>query len=114
MPQSCSTSQEAENDAETGMQDLEQEQEPHYLDEVWTLYFHEPSDTDWNTSSYLRVADVSSLEDYASVRHALRGYTVHGMLFLMREHIFPCWDDKNNIEGGCLSIKMPKQALEGF
>jgi len=30
------------------------------------------------------------------------------MFFLMREHVFPCWDDKYNIDGGCVTLKVPK------
>jgi hypothetical protein len=33
------------------------------------------------------------------------------MFFAMREHVFPCWDDANNIDGGCLSIKVPVDAV---
>jgi hypothetical protein len=28
------------------------------------------------------------------------------MFFIMREHVFPCWDDKHNIDGGCISLKV--------
>lgn len=90
------------------------EDEPHYMDEVWTLYFHEPSDDNWTMPSYLRVGDISSIEDYAAARYALKNRVPDGMFFLMREHVFPCWDDKNNLEGGCLSIKLPKRVVEPF
>jgi hypothetical protein len=30
------------------------------------------------------------------------------MFFITREHIFPCWDDPNNIEGETISIKVLK------
>lgn len=32
----------------------------------------------------------------------------------MREHIFPCWDDPYNINGGCLSIKVLKENMKVF
>ena len=94
--------------------DASKNDEPHFLDEVWTLYFHEPSDDNWTMPSYLRVCDISSIEDYAAVRYALKNNVSDGMFFLMREHVFPCWDDKNNLEGGCVSIKLPKKGVETF
>jgi hypothetical protein len=37
-----------------------------------------------------------------------------GIFFIMREDVFPCWDDPNNITGGCLSIKILKDNLPAF
>lgn len=87
-----------------------------FLDEVWTLYFHDPCDPAWTIPSYVRLTDVASADDYAAAHSAVRGKLAHGMFFLMREHIFPCWDDKFNIDGGCVSIKIPKTSavVEGF
>lgn len=89
-------------------------QEEHYLHDIWTAYFHDPSLPDWTTRSYVRLCDVSSVEDFASLRQALLDKVPNGMFFLMREHVFPCWDDKHNIDGGCLSVKLPKAMAEGF
>jgi hypothetical protein len=36
------------------------------------------------------------------------------MFFLMREHIFPAWDDPCNISGGCVCLKIPKSIVETF
>jgi hypothetical protein len=32
----------------------------------------------------------------------------------MREHIFPCWDDENNVNGGCFTIKIIKNKAVKF
>lgn len=85
---------------------------PHYIDDTWTLHFHDASDSDWTHSSYVRVADVSSLEDFAAMQLALRDRVAGGMFFVMREHVFPCWDDPNNIEGGCVTVRVAKQHAE--
>lgn len=82
--------------------------DPYYFDEGWTAYFHDPADPDWTTGSYVRLCNVSSTEDYASLRYALKDKVAKGMFFLMREEVFPCWDDAHNIDGGCLSMKLPK------
>ena len=42
--------------------------EPRYLNDVWTLYFHTPDDPDWTLSSYVRLTDVSTVEDFTGPR----------------------------------------------
>lgn len=78
-----------------------------WLDDVWTLYFHDPDDARWTLQSYERLADLSTLADYWDVHVPLLPLVPSGMFFLMRESIFPCWDDPANIDGGCVSIKVP-------
>ena len=87
------------------------EPEPDFLHDVWTVYFHDPDDADWTLSSYHRVADIASLSEFWTVHLALEGYLTRGMFFVMREHVYPCWDDKENIAGGCLSMKVPRGEL---
>lgn len=90
----------------------DEDEDVHYVDDTWTLYFHDPADANWNVNSYVRAVDLCSLEDLAAVQLALRGRTPAGMVFLMREHVFPCWDDNNNLEGGTLCLKVPMTAAE--
>lgn len=91
---------------------VEADDDAFYVDDTWTLYFHDPSNNDWQHSSYVRLGDVSSLEDVSAARAAMRDKVSGGMFFLMREHVFPCWDDPNNIEGGCLTVRIPKVHAE--
>ena len=81
----------------------------HWLQDVWTFYFHDPEDASWNLDSYRRLGDVASVEDFWDVHGALAQHARTGMLFVMREHVFPCWDDVHNIDGGCISIKVPTE-----
>jgi hypothetical protein len=84
---------------------------PTFLNDVWTLYFHDPDDTNWNTNSYMRIGDISTVEDMWDHHAATSKYLTRGMFFLMREHVYPCWDDPHNIKGGCLSMKVLKDAM---
>jgi Eukaryotic initiation factor 4E len=90
------------------------DEQEHLLDDTWTMYFHEPSDTDWTMSSYLRLEQISSVESFWQVHEGVRKYLSKGMFFLMREHVFPCWDDPSNLNGGCISIKVLKDEIESF
>jgi Eukaryotic initiation factor 4E len=92
----------------------EDEDAEHILHDTWTLYFHEPSETDWTMSSYVRLEEISSIESFWQVHEGVRRYLSKGMFFLMREHVFPCWDDPGNIQGGCISIKVLKEDIEAF
>ena len=85
-----------------------------YLDDTWTLWFHDPADADWTNSSYTQVAAISSANNFWAV-HSLVGDKIRlGMFFLMREHVFPCWDDPNNLNGGSLSMKVSNDAAHSF
>jgi len=78
------------------------------LSSKWTLYYHDPEDSNWSESSYIRVFECSSIEEFWSLYRALPKSTFHlGMFFLMRDNILPTWEDPQNQNGGCWSYKVP-------
>ena len=85
-----------------------------FLNDIWTYYFHDPYDNNWNFDSYINIGTVSTVREFWKYQQRLADKFQNGMFFIMREHIFPCWDDEHNREGGCLSIKILKQDLELF
>lgn len=89
-------------------------QEETFVNDIWNLYFHDPYNTDWGFQSYKRICTISSVEMFWTVHKLLEGHLHSAMFFLMREHVFPCWDDPHNITGGCLSLKVLKQDLKQF
>lgn len=80
-----------------------------FLNDVWSVYFHDPKDSDWTYESYKRMGNVSTVEEFLAYCDILRPYVVHGMFFVMREHIFPCWDDPGNVNGETVSMKILKE-----
>lgn len=84
------------------------------LNDLWSLYFHDPFNSDWNLGSYIKLDDIGSVETYWNNNRFLIEKINMGMFFLSREHIFPCWDDPLNKDGGCLSIKVLKQDVQPF
>ena len=36
----------------------------HYLNDLWTFYFHDPSKNDWKLDSYMRLIDINSIEQF--------------------------------------------------
>lgn len=78
------------------------------LSSKWTLYYHDPEDANWSNSSYIRVCEFSTIEEFWSLYQALPKSTFHlGMFFLMRDNIFPTWEDPLNQNGGYWSYKVP-------
>jgi hypothetical protein len=80
-----------------------------YLNDLWTLYFHDPFDNDWTNKSYIKLSDISEVEEFWEIHNQIKDNVNRGMFFCMREHIFPCWDDPLNINGTCMSVKVLKE-----
>lgn len=89
-------------------------QEDTILNDIWTVYFHDPYDTNWNTNSYMRLGSISSVEEYWHHHLSMKSNVHKAMFFIMRDHVFPMWDDPLNLEGGCLSIKVLKENMAEF
>jgi hypothetical protein len=85
-----------------------------FTNDIWSMYFHDPYDENWSLHSYVRFATINSPKSFWNVHELLKDKMHSGMFFLMREHVFPCWDDDNNRKGGCLSIKVLKQDMKEF
>ena len=91
------------------------EDEDIYLNDVWNLYFHDPYDIgNWTNSSYVRLASIGSVDDFWKHHKCLKQVMHKGMFFIMRDGIFPAWDASQNINGGCLSIKVLKEHMADF
>lgn len=89
-------------------------EEETFLNDVWNVYFHDPFETDWTVKSYLRLSSISSVEEFWVNMNSMKPHVHKGIFFIMREYVFPCWDDPHNINGGCLSIKILKDHLPEF
>lgn len=85
-----------------------------FLNDTWTLYFHDPDDDNWEIESYVPLATVSTLQEVIDLQAALHDYWCNGMFFIMREHILPIWEDKHNAKGGCFSFKVMKSEVPHF
>jgi hypothetical protein len=85
-----------------------------FLNDTFSVYFHDPLDEDWRNESYIKMMDIGSSEDYWTFENIVGENITKGIFFLTREHVFPCWDDPSNIQGGCLSIKILKPDMMHF
>ncbi len=90
------------------------EQTETYLNDVWTFYFHDPYDNNWTNESYKLLGTISTAEEFWQHHEHVKQDVNKGIFFMMRDYVFPCWDDPANLEGGCLSIKVLKDAVSDF
>lgn len=78
-----------------------------FLNDTWTLSWHDPNGADWSAESYKTVATLSTVQDFWRVGNTLNvDAWTSGSFFLMREHIAPMWEDPHNEHGGCWSMKV--------
>ena len=79
----------------------------HKLNDTWILYAHLPHDTDWTLNSYKEILKINTAEQIIAICESLPESMIQNcMLFLMRQHIKPIWEDDNNKNGGCFSYKI--------
>jgi translation initiation factor 4E len=83
-----------------------------YLNDIWSIYFHDPFDHNWEDKSYKFICTISNVEEFAQVFATFKDLFHKGMFFIMREHIMPRWEDEYNKNGGCFSYKLNKFTLE--
>tara|TARA_B100000686_G_C16805214_1_gene989489 strand:+ start:3487 stop:3960 length:474 start_codon:yes stop_codon:yes gene_type:complete len=78
----------------------------------WGLWYHSINDTDWGQKSYNSIYTIHNLFDYQYIIDIFKqDHYQNGMFFLMREDIFPNWEDPENRNGGCLSFKIPSDRI---
>ena len=71
------------------------------------LWNHNINDENWDLDSYKQIAIYKTVEDYWMYSNELTSKLInYGMFFLMKEGVMPTWEDPQNIEGGCISIKL--------
>lgn len=80
----------------------------HILNDKWNYYYHLPGDNNWSLSSYkLIMENIDNAEAVKKLNEQIKnGIIKNTMLFVMRSHITPLWEDPNNRKGGCFSFKV--------
>ena len=79
----------------------------HELHDKWVLWAHLPHDTDWSLTSYIKLTELSNMEQVISLYNCVPALMIRNcMLFLMRKGINPTWEDPKNANGGCFSFKV--------
>ena len=82
------------------------------LNNKWTLWYHSLKNKNWDNKSYVKVIELNTLLDYKLLEDIMRiNHLQNGMFFLMKNDIFPTWEDPKNRMGGCISFKYDNNIL---
>ena len=82
------------------------------LKNKWVLWYHSLKNKSWDNNSYVKVIEIKSLLDYKLLEDVMRiNHLQNGMFFLMKNDIFPTWEDPKNRMGGCISFKYDNNIL---
>ena len=82
------------------------------LKNKWVLWYHSLKNKSWDNKSYIKVIEIKSLLDYKLLEDIMKINHLHnGMFFLMKNDIFPTWEDLKNRMGGCISFKYDNNIL---
>lgn len=80
-----------------------------FLNDAWKLYYHSPDDDDWRLESYVSIGMISTVADLWTMVNTVQPWMKDAMFFLHREGISPVWDDPAVVDGGCYSIRVPRE-----
>lgn len=82
------------------------------LQSQWILWNHGLNDKSWTNDSYKNIFTFNNLNDIKIYNDNLDLLQLqNSMYFLMREDIFPTWEDSNNKNGCCASYKIPSNDI---
>jgi hypothetical protein len=85
-----------------------------WFNDIWSFYFHDPYDDNWTKDGYTNVCTIGNSREFWTTFQLVRDNLHKGMFFMMREHIFPIWNDDENKDGGFMSIKILKEKAADF
>tara|TARA_B100000902_G_scaffold376257_1_gene407122 strand:+ start:827 stop:1474 length:648 start_codon:yes stop_codon:yes gene_type:complete len=92
---------ESESDSEDEISNLK-------LNSIWAIWYHHQKNN-WKLDSYKNIFTFKNIKDFWNFNNNLNliGGINTQHYFMMRNDITPIWEDINNKNGGCWSIKIP-------
>ena len=78
------------------------------LNSIWSIWYHHQKNN-WKLDSYKNIFTFKNIKDFWNFNNNLNliGGINTQHYFMMRNDITPIWEDPNNKNGGCWSIKIP-------
>ena len=73
----------------------------------WTFWYHHTKLDDWSKKSYICLNKTNISEEFwGTFKLFSKKHYDDGIIFIMKENIFPDWSDPENSNGGFISIKI--------
>tara|TARA_B100000900_G_scaffold414270_1_gene440465 strand:- start:32 stop:523 length:492 start_codon:yes stop_codon:yes gene_type:complete len=83
------------------------------LNSNWCLWYHSIKDKNWKNNSYKNLFKISNIYELKCINDIIKKiHLQNGMFFIMKEDIFPTWEDPDNREGCCVSFKISNKVLK--
>ena len=83
------------------------------LNNKWWFWYHSINDNKWTKESYKKIYECQNIYDYHYMTETFKQeHYQKGMFFIMKEDIFPNWEDPYNRNGGCISFKIPGETIK--
>ena len=77
------------------------------LTHTYNFYYHAPENNNYALESYNDILSFNTLEEFWVLNKFIRKDMIeNGMFFIMIDPILPMWEDKHNVNGGCISWKV--------
>ena len=78
----------------------------------WILWYHDPENKDYSLKSYVKVADVTTPQQFWSVVDSIsKEAWESGMFFFMRKGFPPIWESPEHEAGGSWSKKLESSLM---
>jgi hypothetical protein len=81
------------------------------LNDTWVIWIHKITDKNWLKESYKPIYSFNTIQEFWKFFNAIDDYNTN-MFFLMREGVFPLWEDAKNRDGGCWSYIIEKDDIK--
>ena len=76
------------------------------------IWYHSINDNNWELESYKNLFTINNLIDYYFLINNFKKIHYHNsMIFIMKDDIKPIWEDKENKDGGFISLKISSKVL---
>lgn len=79
------------------------------LNTNYTLWYHNPNNSNWTEDSYHQILSFETLEEFWVLDNLIEKNLIeNGMFFIMKEDIVPIWENEKNEKGGYISWRIPR------
>ena len=85
----------------------------HPLNDTWVIWIHKIYDKNWLKESYKQIYKFNTIEGFWKFYNSIPDFSMN-MFFIMREGVFPLWEDKHNIDGGTWSYIIEKEEINSY
>lgn len=81
------------------------------LNTGWSVWIRAKSEKSWKIDGYNNAYNFKTIEDFWGLMKCIKEFNPYDEMYFMRENIQPIYEDKENINGGQISIMLPRKNI---